>query len=257
MECRICHRMLGQAFALRSQRSEARIPVFRCRHCDAYFSAGGSVNYDDGDLSNYYRRYEAPIRARYERVFARVERVVPRGRFVDIGAGMGYSLAVGKDRGWTASGIEPNIALVRDALARGLDVHHGYLDDRRHGEYEFVLADNVLEHVPDPSDFLANARRLVAPGGLLLVAIPPMDWLRKALGSFAWVRDHVDKPQLNIFRESDEHLSMMGRQAMSELASRVGLELMPLRFHHSKVFDNAAFKALGLDDGYYFLRTAT
>lgn len=256
MDCRICQRPAREAFILRSKRHDAHIPVFRCAPCDAYFSAGGPVNYDNEDLGAYYRRYEAPIRARYDRVFAQVERLAPRGRFIDIGAGMGYSLAVGRDRGWTASGLEPNIALVRDARSRGLDVDHGYLDEQREGQYEFVMADNVLEHVPDPAGFLANARRLTAPGGVLLIAIPPMDWLRKALGSSAWVRERVDQPQLNIFRESDEHLNMMGRKAMSELASRVGLELLPLRFHHSKVFDNAAFRTLGLDDGYYFLRTA-
>src|SRR3546814_6575907 len=40
---------------------------------------------------------------------------------IDIGSGMGFSLQVAKARGWTASGIEPNQALVLSAKERGID----------------------------------------------------------------------------------------------------------------------------------------
>lgn len=40
-----------------------------------------------------------------------------------------------------------------------------------------------------------------------------------------------------------------------KLAHGTGLEVLPARFHHSRVFDNAAFRTFGLDDGYYFMKT--
>src|SRR3546814_8980174 len=76
---------------------------------------------------------------------------------------MGFSLQVAKARGWTASGIEPNQALVLSAKERGIDVVHGYLSDDAVGQYDVVLIDNVLEHVPDPVAMIRQAKRLMAP----------------------------------------------------------------------------------------------
>ncbi|WP_280154576.1 class I SAM-dependent methyltransferase [Piscinibacter sp. XHJ-5] len=257
MSCRICGGATRHVFDLHSQRHQGvTVPVFRCRRCDAYFTDGGPVNYDDVDLTAYYLGYAEAIKRRYQRVFAQVQALAKPGRFLDIGAGMGFSLEVAQQQGWTSQGLEPNRSLVRHAHERGLAVVGGYLDDSRQGEYDFILVDNVLEHVPDPAGFLRNARRLLAPSGLLVVAIPPMDWLRKALGSLSWVRTRVNAPQLNIFGEVDEHLNMLGRRAMARLIHGAGLKLLPIRFHHSPVYDNPVYRAFALDDGYYFTARA-
>ena len=186
-------------FDLHSHRHGVLVPLFRCAHCDAYFSNGGPVNYDDGDLSGYYLAYRIAILQRHAKLFARVEGHMNPGRFLDIGAGIGFSLEVATQRGWAACGLEPNRALVRNACERGLDMHRGYLDDACVGEYDFILTDNVLKHVLDPLRFLRNARRLLAPTGMMVVALPPMDWLRKALGTIRYVREKVSQPQLNIY----------------------------------------------------------
>jgi 2-polyprenyl-3-methyl-5-hydroxy-6-metoxy-1,4-benzoquinol methylase len=256
MNCRICAGQTRHVFDLRSQRRAQNVPVFRCASCDAYFSDGGQVDYDDVDLTGFYRRHEAVIRARFERVFSRIETLIRPGRFLDIGAGMGYSLEVATARGWTSRGLEPNRALARSAKERGLAVENGYLDASGHGEFDFVLIDNVVEHVADATNFLRNAGRQLSGNGLMLVAIPPLDWLRKGLGSIRYLREHVSRPQLNVFVEADEHVNMLGRRAMKALAEKAGLRLKPIRLHHSRVYDNAAFRALGLDDGYYVITHA-
>jgi len=251
MDCRICAGPTEGVFDLHSHRHWVTVPVFRCQRCDAYFSNGGPVSYDTEDLTGYYLRHANAIRGRYERVFEHVESTLPPSRFLDIGAGMGFSLEVARHRGWQSAGIEPNRALALHAQQRGLDVSHAYLDGSQHGEHDLILIDNVLEHVPEPVSFLRNAARLLSEKGVLLVAVPPMDWLRKGLAAFPYVRDKVRRPQLNIFGEVDEHLNMLGRRAMAALVQAVGLRLRPSRFHHSKVYNNLAVRALGLDDGYY------
>jgi 2-polyprenyl-3-methyl-5-hydroxy-6-metoxy-1,4-benzoquinol methylase len=253
--CRICGGPTRGAFTLHSHRHAVDVPVTRCDACDAFFSNGGPVNYDDVDLTGYYLQFADAIRARYERVFERIEALRRPGRFLDIGAGMGFSLEVARRRGWSAAGLEPNRALARHAAGRGLAVANRYLDGSEHGEHDFVLVDNVLEHVPEPLAFLRHAARLLAPQGLLLVAVPPLDWLRKALAAFPYVRDRVTAPQLNVFGEVDEHLNMLGRRAMGRLVDNAGLRLQPLRWHHSPVFDNPLVRTLGLDDGYYLIST--
>lgn len=256
MNCRICSGATQSCFELRSRRHDIVVPVFRCRACDAYFSDGGPVSYDNVDLIDYYLPHALSIRMRYERLLAKVESLAAPGRFMDIGAGMGFSLEVAIQRGWTARGLEPNRALAQHAQGRGLDVENAYLDDNQQGKYELVLLDNVLEHVLDPASFLRQAGNLLASSGLMIVAVPPMDWLRKGLAASKYVRDRVSKPQLNIFCEVDEHVNMLGRRAMALLVRAAGLRLLPMRFHHSKVFDNPLVRALGLDDGYYLITRA-
>src|SRR3546814_21198726 len=81
-----------------SRRVDQTVPVFRCGACDAYFSNGGATNYDDADLTEYYTRYAAAIRARYNRLMTEIERYCSVGSLIDIGSGMGFSLQVAKAR---------------------------------------------------------------------------------------------------------------------------------------------------------------
>jgi len=252
--CRICAYPTRHVFDLHGSRHGIDVPVYRCASCRAYWSHGGSVNYDDVDLSSYYLPWADAIRARYQRVFSHLERRIATGSFMDIGAGMGFSLEVAIRRGWSAQGLEPNRALAQHAQRRGLDVANTYLADDTPGSFDVVLIDNVLEHVLDPMAFLRNASRLLAHDAVMVVAIPPLDWLRQWLGTSAYVRDHVRQPQLNVFRDADEHVNMLGRRAMRRLAEAVGLAVLAERFHHSPLFDNTLFRALGLDDGYYFIK---
>ena len=226
--------------------------MFRCVACDAYFSDGGPVSYDSVDLTGFYLPYADVIRARYVKLLRFVERALRPGRLIDIGAGMGFSVEVARDRGWAATGLEPNIAMARYAVEQGLDVRRAYLGLDTEGEFELVLIDNVLEHIPEALSFLAHAARLLSPTGLLVVAIPPFDWLRSSLCRISYVRDRVGVPQLNVFNEVDEHVNVFGRRGMVKLARNAGLGPLNLRFHHSRVFDNPFARALAIDDGYHF-----
>lgn len=230
--------------------------MFRCAACDAYFSNGGPVSYDDVDLTSFYLPYADVIRARYVKLLHFIESSQRPGRLIDIGAGMGFSIEVARDNGWAAAGLEPNIAMAQHAVDQGLDVRRAYLGSDTEGELELVLIDNVLEHILEPLSFLAHAARLLSLTGLLVVAIPPFDWLRSSLGRIACVRDRVSVPQLNVFNEVDEHVNAFGRLGMVKLARKVGLRPLNLRFHHSSVFDNRFARALAIDDGYHsFVRT--
>lgn len=257
MNCRICFGITNRSYLLHSHRHNLAVQTFYCLVCDAFFSDGGPVNYDDiydGDieLTSYYLQYEQAIRSRYQRVFSFTESLVAAGKFLDIGSGMGFSLDIAKQRGWIAAGLEPNTALTSYAKGRGLDINNAYLSGETTGEYDFILIDNVLEHILTPSDFLGHAARLLAPSGVMLVAVPPMDWLRKGFGAISYVRDSITVPQMNIFGEVDQHVNMFSRKAMGRLLQGVGLRLLDVRFHHSLAYNNALFRGLRLDDGYYF-----
>jgi len=45
------------------------------------------------------------------------------------------------------------------------------------GEFDLILAMDVLEHTDTPIELLAQIRERLAPGGLLLVTVPAFQWL--------------------------------------------------------------------------------
>jgi len=98
-----------------------------------------------------------------------------RGRLLDIGSGLGYFLKIAKEDGWLVEGIEPSSAAVRycyDTFA--IRVHEGFLEDfyGLSGVYDVVTLWDVLEHVYDHIQFLERSIDLLAPGGILVLAIP-------------------------------------------------------------------------------------
>ena len=105
------------------------------------------------------------------------ERLLPetKRRLLDVGSGPGFFLKTAKDRGWNVRGIEPSRQAAAHARELGLEVIEGFFNTesaRSLGAFDVVHLNNVLEHVPDPSDLISSARDLLSPGGLLCLNVP-------------------------------------------------------------------------------------
>ena len=91
--------------------------------------------------------------------------------WLDIGCGHGEFL-VALDRfskGLVAArGIEPNIRKQKSAQRRGVDV--GFFDLDKHADrYDVISFLNVYSHLPDPPTSILSWKRLLKPGGELLM----------------------------------------------------------------------------------------
>lgn len=103
-------------------------------------------------------------------------------RLVELGCGTGNVLAALRDLGETI-GVEVDDTLRAAAVAHGLDVRFGALPDRvpvDPGSAGVVLLLDVLEHLDDAAAALDAARKLLRPGGLLVVTVPAYRWLWSA-----------------------------------------------------------------------------
>lgn len=99
---------------------------------------------------------------------------VQGGRLLDVGCGAGNQLAELTAAGWLAEGLEVDAAAVRAARSRGLKVTEGDLlqTPLAQGAFDAVSMIHVLEHLPQPQRHLIAARRLLRPGGRLVVVTP-------------------------------------------------------------------------------------
>lgn len=100
---------------------------------------------------------------------------VTPGRVLEVGCGEGALLDDLKKRGWSVEGQEVDENAAKHARQiYGLDVHVGDLVELalEAGRYDAIVMTHVLEHVHDPRALLAECRRLLAPGGRVVIATP-------------------------------------------------------------------------------------
>ncbi|NDJ33061.1 MAG: class I SAM-dependent methyltransferase [Chloroflexi bacterium] len=102
----------------------------------------------------------------------------PGDRVLDIGCGSGYFLGHLRQAGYRAYGLDrfldgethSSAGTGRILLADATQV------PLRAGTFDAVLALDVLEHLDDAA-VLAEVRRLLRPGGMLIVSVPATKWL--------------------------------------------------------------------------------
>lgn len=97
------------------------------------------------------------------------------GRFLDVGCGSGASVRAAVELGCQAMGIDIDPVLVE--LGRNelhVDLRCGTLPDSALGgnQFRFVRLRDVIEHLPNPHEVLLEIKRLLVPGGILLIATP-------------------------------------------------------------------------------------
>lgn len=133
-----------------------------------------------------------------------------RVRVLDVGCGTGsVNLIVNRGKQNTITGIEPDDSRASVARSRGLSVHTGFLTENllnELGQFDVVMASDVLEHVPAPSQLLALMVKATKPGGHILVSVPNVaHWsvrLSLALGKFDYEPDGImDATHLRWFTE--------------------------------------------------------
>jgi hypothetical protein len=115
-------------------------------------------------------------------------------------------------------GVEPARNLAAVARSAGIETVDRFFDQEAAGELRrgygpaaVVIGNNVLAHVDDPRDFLAGARALLRPGGLVAIEVP-------------YIADLLDRLEYDTVYH--EHLGYFSVAALVRLADAAGLSLV-------------------------------
>jgi SAM-dependent methyltransferase len=95
-------------------------------------------------------------------------------RIVDVGCGDGFHLDLLESHGppgWVSEGIDIDDRAIGAARRRGITVHRGRVEelDLPESSYDGALLIQTIEHLPDPAAVLRAVRRILRPGGRVLV----------------------------------------------------------------------------------------
>jgi len=104
---------------------------------------------------------------------------LPRGAGLDLGCGDGKLMRILLDAAGAAPelvGVDIDPLETRDAAASGVyrRVHTAPGDalPEPDASFDFVFSNSVLEHIPEPEPVLAEAARVLRPGGAFLATVP-------------------------------------------------------------------------------------
>jgi SAM-dependent methyltransferase len=93
-------------------------------------------------------------------------------RLLDVGCGSGLALRIAADRGATVTGLDASSALLEHARRRvpGAPLVQGELEELplADGSFDVVTGFNSFQYAARPAAALAEAARVLAPGGCLL-----------------------------------------------------------------------------------------
>jgi SAM-dependent methyltransferase len=100
------------------------------------------------------------------------------GKLLDVGCGDGKFLNLMRGLGWAVDGVDFDSKAIINAKEKyGLNLHCGALEGVNFPKESFdaVTMSHVIEHLPDPLLLLQEVRRILKPGGRLVVTTPNSD----------------------------------------------------------------------------------
>lgn len=173
-----------------------RLDVGRCEAC-GFIQLSKTLEpafYDEYVMTVSHAATMQAFQSQQARSF--VERFDLRARQVlEVGCGDGNYLDHLQAAGARVVGNEPSTPFRSLAIARGHAVVGGYVGASTPvagGPYDAFVTRQVLEHVPDPRDFLAGIAASLAPGAVGLVEVPCVEQTLRHQRYFDFFPDHLN-----------------------------------------------------------------
>lgn len=143
-----------------------------------------------------------------------IEKYRRNGRLLDVGCATGAFMSSARMRGWEPSGVElSSISASYGREVEHLDIHVGTLFNAgfASGYFDVVTMWEVIEHLPTPTGYLREVRRILREGGAVLLSTPNVNSLTRLIIGKKW---EVISPE--------EHLHLFSERTVKALFERSG-----------------------------------
>jgi 2-polyprenyl-3-methyl-5-hydroxy-6-metoxy-1,4-benzoquinol methylase len=188
-------------------------------------------------------------KASFAITFDILRKQIAPGRLLDVGCAHGWFLDAGRDAGFQCTGVEPSVQVAARGISRGHDVLTGYFPavvaDRQ--PFDVISFNDVFEHIPDADRTMKEVSGLLAPGGILSIAIPSNSGFFYRLSRIL-ARAGMPGPFERMWQKqfSSPHLYYFKADVLVAMASRHGLQVLH-RSHLPSVRREGLWGRLGYD----------
>ncbi|MGH9390177.1 MAG: class I SAM-dependent methyltransferase [Vicinamibacteria bacterium] len=229
----------------------AEFHIWICAKCSFAYTAPVLA---PGDLRGHYERRnhsghaelnidtEESRRGRvWELGLRRLGQLVAPGRLLDVGCSVGGVLSAASRAGWSPVGVEistRDAELVRSRL--GFEVFCGTLEEApfAQGSFDAVTFFDVLEHLLDPREALAAARRFLRPGGVLLARVPNFSFNRARIRMLQLIG-----PKEGVEMHLKLHVNHFDPSTLAEMLEGVGFARPRIEVGEADLFRGGAANA--------------
>lgn len=141
---------------------------------EIYSSKSGYQGNRKGDLVEFI---ECSYNGRFESTLDYLDKTNVGKKILDVGCSNGEFLYLAKQRGYETYGVELNQKTANTAIRSGINVFIGFLKDAnfRNDYFDHITLSDVIEHVSDPGNLLEECKRILRPGGTIIIKTPNMD----------------------------------------------------------------------------------
>jgi SAM-dependent methyltransferase len=196
------------------------------------------------EMENFSLEKLEPIhRRRYEESLDAICEAHPEpGTLIDVGAGNGALQSLAQKRGWKGIGVE--VGEYRSKISRekfGLDIRTGTLESAKFpgASADAIAMRHVLEHVEEPAKLMLEAKRVLRPGGVLLIECPnPLSW--EKMPRFWWRRLVYGRRTWRPRKMLPMHLVAFTPRVVAKKAEELGFKVFSLKTyshgeHHNRL----------------------
>lgn len=151
-------------------------------------------------------------------------------RILDVGCAQAtLALLLAEDgRSVTAVDIRPNfLEYAKTRYERG-DIRFiaaNVFDVPDLDPFDLVFANQIIEHLVYPADFLRRLSRLVRPGGLLVVSTPNHDYFRSSLPSYTELGDPAAHEHRQFSAGGGDHFFAYTEEEIRDAAAKAELDV--------------------------------
>lgn len=142
---------------------------------------------------------------------------------LDVGCSSGAVVWIAQRMGLHAEGVEPAEKPVAKAREKGLNVHLGLLHEVAFPDdsFDVLTLFEVIEHLDNPAALLDECRRILRPGGILVIGTGnTRSWTRGLRGN-SW--DFLD------MRQHGGHINFFSCESISVLAAATGFRVAKVK----------------------------
>ena len=152
--------------------------------------------------------------------------VPPGARMLEIGCGNGDYLSRARACGFVVTGIEfseKTCDATRARFGGEVEILQAGVEDLPGADasYDVCVLSDVIEHVRDPRQLLAQAHRLLKPGGVLFFTVPSLDSLPARLLRNRWMQF---RPDHLWYFNADTMETLLNREGFGAVVQRASLQ---------------------------------
>jgi 2-polyprenyl-3-methyl-5-hydroxy-6-metoxy-1,4-benzoquinol methylase len=205
--CTVCGMLINNRYLFEKNDDYSvveKCKIYQCSSCNIIYLGQYSKIFDN-DLYSYYSKYNGKTKDQiydpltkqsYLKVLELLDSYGGGKDILDVGCGNGSFVDAAMEQGYNIKGIELSQTAVNIAQEFGLPVQNMdfFSSEIEDASFDVLSMFEVIEHLPEPIQFLKRAEHVVKRGGLIYLTTPNFNALDRKVFGDKWSvfgREHL------------------------------------------------------------------